>query len=102
MNDTSTPETQILPAASSAVTPSTAVETSTPAALEATFSDLPKRPFIRWRKLLTLAAIYTATETALDLAGLDTLANYSEFIQNGQAALQVVGDTIVSLAHLIP
>ncbi len=64
-------------------------------------NDLKKRPFIRWRKLLTLAAVYTATETALDLSGLDTLADYSEFIQNGQAALQVVGETIVNLAHLI-
>jgi hypothetical protein len=61
----------------------------------------PPRPFIRWRKLLTLAAIYVTTETALDLAGLDTLASYSEFLGNGQAALQVIGDTIVNLAHLI-
>jgi hypothetical protein len=61
----------------------------------------PKRPLIRWRKLLTLAAIYVTTETALDLVGLDTLASYSEFIGNGQSALQVIGDTIVNLAHLI-
>jgi hypothetical protein len=60
-----------------------------------------KRPLIRWRKLFTLAAIYVTTETALDLAGLDTLASYSEFIGNGQSALQVIGDTIVNLAHLI-
>lgn len=60
-----------------------------------------KKPLVRWRKLLALAAVYVTTETALDLAGLDTLANYSEFLQNGQAALQIVGDTIVNLAHLI-
>jgi hypothetical protein len=60
-----------------------------------------KRPFIRWRRLLTVAAIYVTTETALDLVGLDTLASYSEFIGNGQSALQVIGDTIVNLAHLI-
>jgi hypothetical protein len=60
-----------------------------------------KPPFIRWRRLLTLAAIYASTEAALDISGLDTLANYSEFIENGQAALQIVGDTIVNLAHLI-
>jgi hypothetical protein len=61
----------------------------------------PARPFIRWRKLLTLAAIYVTTETALDLAGLDTLASYSEFIGNSQSALQLIGDTVMNLAHLI-
>jgi hypothetical protein len=59
-------------------------------------------PLVRWRKLLTLSAIYVITETALDLAGLDTLANYSEFINNGQVALQTVSEALVNFAHLIP
>jgi hypothetical protein len=33
-----------------------------------------------WKRILTTTAIYFVTELLLNISGLDTVANYSEFI----------------------
>ncbi len=37
-------------------------------------------PKIRWGKLLTKTAVWVSVEVALNVVGLDTIADYSEFL----------------------
>lgn len=46
-------------------------------------------PRVRWGKLLKKTALYVGTELVLNLAGLDTVANYSEFLANNPNAQQL-------------
>ena len=41
--------------------------------------DQPKA-LIRWRKFLVKGTVWLSTELALGLIGMDTLADYSEFL----------------------
>jgi hypothetical protein len=51
---------------------------------------------IRWRKLACKTAAVVATDMLLNVAGLDTIANYAEFInEHSQTVMEVVA-TIVN------
>ncbi|MFM2431867.1 MAG: hypothetical protein RLZZ511_3080 [Cyanobacteriota bacterium] len=51
---------------------------------------------IRWRKLACKTAVVVATETLLNAAGLDTIANYAEFINEHSHDIVEVVATIIT------
>lgn len=58
---------------------------------------------VEWQKVLVKTAIWLAVELVLNLLGLDSLADYSEFITNKQevAALSELAQqpTVMILSH---
>lgn len=55
---------------------------------------------VRWNKLFTQVAVWLVGELFLNLYGLDTLANYSEFLIDRQKALNI--NAVAPLSFSIP
>ena len=55
----------------------------------------PKPP-VRWRKLLVKSTFWVSSELVLGLIGLDTLADYSEFLVQSRVAHHLT-DAIATL-----
>jgi hypothetical protein len=51
---------------------------------------------IRWRKLAYKTAVVVATDMVLNVAGLDTIANYAEFINEHRDNVMEVVATIIT------
>jgi precorrin-4 methylase len=51
---------------------------------------------IRWRKLASKTATVVAAEVLLNAAGLDTIANYAEFINEHRTTLMEVVTTVIT------
>jgi antirestriction protein len=51
---------------------------------------------IRWRKLATKTATVVAAEMLLNAAGLDTIANYAEFINEHRTTIMEVVATVIT------
>jgi hypothetical protein len=51
---------------------------------------------IRWRKLAYKTAAVVATDMLLNVAGLDTIANYAEFINEHRDNVMEVVATIIT------
>lgn len=49
----------------------------------------PALPQIRWGRLLTKTAMWVSAELVLGVVGADTLADYTEFLNQHQAVTQV-------------
>jgi hypothetical protein len=54
---------------------------------------------IRWRKLACKTAAVVATDMLLNVAGLDTIANYAEFINEHSQSVMEVVVTIVNTCN---
>ncbi|MBD2329538.1 hypothetical protein [Alkalinema sp. FACHB-956] len=51
-------------------------------------------PSPRWRKFLLKAAAVVTTEVVLNAVGLDTLANYVEFLENHSSTVSTIAETV--------
>jgi len=68
--------------------------------------DLPKMsgrssqsPFgVRWRRLMTQGSLWLATEIVMGSLGLDTIADYSEFLLQSRA----FNSASITIAQVIP
>jgi hypothetical protein len=49
----------------------------------------PGLPQVRWGKLMTKTAMWVSAELLLGIVGVDTLADYSEFLSQHQVVTQV-------------
>ena len=58
------------------------------------------KPPVRWRKLLVKSTFWLSSEVLLGLMGLDTVADYSEFLTKSQMAHHL-GDAIATMTTLM-
>ncbi|MGD1931598.1 MAG: hypothetical protein ACFB12_22085 [Leptolyngbyaceae cyanobacterium] len=58
------------------------------------------KPSVRWRKFLVKGTFWLSSELMLGLMGLDTVADYSEFLTRSQAASHL-GDAIATVTALL-
>lgn len=70
--------------------------------MKRTFEATPRLqlPRVRWVKLLTKTALWASAEFTLGLVGADTLADYSEFLNQHQTLVQVA-EAFSNLSTLI-
>jgi hypothetical protein len=61
--------------------------------------DKPKAP-VRWRKFLVKGTFWLSTELMLGLMGMDTLADYSEFLMKSRV-VDHLGDAIATITTLM-
>lgn len=61
--------------------------------------EKPQGP-VRWRKFLVKGTFWLSTELMLGLIGMDTLADYSEFLAHGRV-VEHVGMAIASITTLM-
>lgn len=59
----------------------------------------PKSP-VRWRQLLVRGTIWLSSEIVLGAIGIDTLADYSEFLMQNRVASHL-SDAIATLTTLM-
>ncbi|MEB3294632.1 MAG: hypothetical protein VKJ24_15860 [Synechococcales bacterium] len=60
-------------------------------------SDTGNRPSARWRKLLIKAAAVATTEVVLNVVGLDTIADYAEFLANHAPTVTTIAEAFSNL-----
>lgn len=58
------------------------------------------RPPVRWRMLLTKGAVWLSSEIMLGMIGMDTMADYSEFLMHSRVSGHV-GDAIAAITLLM-
>ncbi|OUC12881.1 MAG: hypothetical protein B0A82_20210 [Alkalinema sp. CACIAM 70d] len=58
-------------------------------------------PSLRWRKFLLKAAAVVTTEVVLNAVGLDTLANYVEFLDNHSSTISTIAETVSNLITFV-
>ena len=52
------------------------------------FAQESPRPRVRWGKLLAKTAMWASAEIVLNVVGLDTVADYTEFLNQNQVITQ--------------
>ena len=58
------------------------------------------KPAVRWRKFLVKGTFWLSSELMLGLMGLDTVADYSEFLTRSQVTSHI-GDAIATVTTLM-
>lgn len=62
--------------------------------------ELQPKPPVRWRKFLVKGTFWLSTELMLGLIGMDTLADYSEFLTQNRVA-DHIGHAIATITTLM-
>lgn len=62
--------------------------------------EKPHKAPVRWRKFLVKSTFWLSTELVLGLIGMDTLADYSEFLAKSRA-IDHLGEAIASITTLM-
>lgn len=60
-----------------------------------------QRSLPRWQKLLVKAAAIVTTEVVLNMVGLDTIADYAEFLTDHTPTVTTIAEAFSNLITLI-